>query len=93
MNKFKEGKYVLDFSAKWCGPCQRIKGFFEELKNNNSEITFIVYDVDIEIDVAKLFKIECMPTFVAIKDGEIIERLEGASKERLKAMVEKLKEN
>ena len=73
MEQYKEGKYLLDFSAKWCGPCQRIKPFFEELKNNNSEIKFIVYDVDIDTDVRDLFKIDCMPTFVAIKNGEIID--------------------
>ena len=92
MEKYKEGKYLLDFSAAWCGPCQRIKPFFEELKNNNSEINFIVYDVDIDTDVTKLFKIKCMPTFVAIKNGEIIERLEGASKDKLNLIVEKLNE-
>ena len=92
MEQYKEGKYLLDFSAKWCGPCQRIKPFFEELKLINTEINFIVYDVDIDTDVTKLFNVECMPTFVAIKNGEIIERLEGSSKDKLNLIVEKLNE-
>jgi len=90
MDKFNTGKHILDFTAKWCGPCQRIKPTFNELKEKYTEINFVVYDVDECPDVAKEFKIEAMPTFIAIKDGEIVQRFSGASVDKLKDMVNHL---
>jgi thioredoxin len=90
MNTFKDGKYILDFSAKWCGPCKRIEPDFNKLKETHTEITFVKYDVDVDVDVAREFNVRAMPTFVAINDGEEVERFEGASVHRLNEMVKML---
>lgn len=90
MSKFSTGKYIIDVSARWCGPCNRIAPYFETLKSENSDITFIKYDVDVDIDEAREFNIQAMPTFISIHNGKIVERFEGASKDKLRVMVDTL---
>ena len=40
-------------------------------------------------DVAAKYKIEAMPTFLVVRNGEIVEKLQGANKDKLEAMFSK----
>ena len=84
------GKHIIDFTARWCYPCQRIAPLFEQLKEENKEIQFHKVDVDEDTETTKHFEIESMPTFVAVMDGKEIERFSGASEQKLKDLVEML---
>jgi thioredoxin-like negative regulator of GroEL len=44
----------------------------------------------VDVDVAREFNIQAMPTFISIHNGNIIERFEGASKDKLRVMVDTL---
>jgi len=37
---------IVDFSAKWCGPCKMISPFFEQLADKFSGLLFFKVDVD-----------------------------------------------
>jgi thioredoxin 1 len=37
---------VVDFTASWCGPCQRIKPEFEAMSKEMTDVVFIKVDVD-----------------------------------------------
>jgi thioredoxin 1 len=87
---FETGKHILDFSAQWCPPCNRIAPYFKILGDENMNIKFIKFDVEIDREIALEFNIQAMPTFISMHDGNIIERFEGASKDRLREMVDKL---
>lgn len=86
---------VIDFSAKWCGPCRMISPYFVELSQQSdfSNVQFLKIDVDDVEAAAQKYEVEAMPTFVFIKNGREIEdaRLTGASKDRLLATLNKLK--
>ena len=73
---------------QWCGPCQRIAPFFEELSTKYPSVTFVKVDVD-ELDgVAANCNVRCMPTFLVYKDGKATDgKLEGASPEALEGLV------
>ena len=60
---------IIDFTATWCGPCQRIAPFFEELSTKYPSVTFVKVDVDENQETAAACGINCMPTFQFYKNG------------------------
>jgi thioredoxin 1 len=70
-------KHVLYFKADWCNPCKKVKPIVEEI-NQDSIVKFKIVDVDSEIDLAKSFNIQSVPTFILIEDGNILNRIIGA---------------
>eukprot|EP00301_Raphidiophrys_heterophryoidea_P026694 c9277_g1_i1.p2 GENE.c9277_g1_i1~~c9277_g1_i1.p2 ORF type:complete len:120 (-),score=26.24 c9277_g1_i1:89-448(-) len=77
------GLVVVDFTATWCGPCQRIKPKVHELAEQNTDVVFVAVDVDDNSDVAGAYNISSMPTFVFIKGGQEVDRFSGANAEKL----------
>ena len=65
------------FTADWCGPCKKVRPIVEQI-NLDSVIKFKIIDVDSAIDLVKSFEIKSVPTFILIKDGEIVNRTTGA---------------
>ena len=41
-----KGKAVVQFTAKWCGPCQGIKPSIQKLSDTETDVSFLVVDVD-----------------------------------------------
>lgn len=84
------GKVVfVDFSAVWCGPCQMIGPYFAQLSEEFPNIIFLKVDVDKNTTVAADCGVSAMPTFQVFKDGQKVDEFVGASKDKLKAMVQK----
>ena len=77
-------KLVVDFTATWCGPCQRIAPTFKELSAEYKDILFVKVDVDEFEEVTEEMEITCMPTFLFLKNKKIIYKLEGADEVKLK---------
>jgi thioredoxin 1 len=84
---------MLDFWATWCGPCQRVSPIIEELANEY-EGRAIVGKVDVEEadDLAFKYGIRNIPTVLFIKDGEVKDKIVGATvksayEEKLKALL------
>lgn len=73
-----QGAVVIDFFATWCGPCKRIAPTFEKLASSLSSIVFLKVDVDESPQLVNEFDISSMPTFVFLKDGREVKRVEGA---------------
>jgi thioredoxin-like negative regulator of GroEL len=69
--------HVLYFAAEWCNPCQRTKPIAEELKRDGL-IDFVFVDADTEIELVQKFGIKSIPTYILIKDGKEIKRMNGA---------------
>jgi thioredoxin 1 len=79
------GPVVIDFFALWCGPCKRIAPTYEKLAEAFPNITFLKVDVDESGELVNMFDISAMPTFVFLKNGKEIKRVEGADMKGLEA--------
>ena len=65
------------FTADWCGPCKKVRPVVEEI-NQDSIVKFQLVDVDSELELVRAFEIKSVPTFIIIKDGEVVNRMAGA---------------
>lgn len=66
---------VLDFSARWCGPCQQMAPLVARLEREGLPIRSV--DVDAQRDLAARFNINRLPTFVLVVDGREVARHTG----------------
>ncbi|KAM4710555.1 thioredoxin-like [Discoglossus pictus] len=82
---------VIDFTAVWCGPCQKIKPVFEQLSKKHSDVVFYKADVDEANDVASECGIRAMPTFQFYKCGKKIGEISGADPAALEKKIQELK--
>lgn len=81
---------VVDFTASWCGPCRIIAPIFAELARKYTNVIFLKVDVDELKTVSEEWKVTAMPTFIFLKDGEVVDKLVGAHKEELPRKVDLL---
>lgn len=64
---------LIDFWATWCGPCKLMMPIVEEIANENvGKIKVCKVDIDKEGDLASQFGVMSIPTFVAIKNGNVV---------------------
>lgn len=78
--------------ADWCGPCKMIAPTFESLSTKYSKpkkITFCKVDVDAQGEVAQQYSVRAMPTFLILRNGSVIDTIQGANPPALTSAVEK----
>jgi len=78
---------VVDFTASWCGPCQRIAPFFEDLARRYPRAVFLKVDVDQCTETAASNGVTAMPTFIFFRNKAKIDRLEGGNPDALEQKV------
>ena len=82
-----EGTVLLDFWAGWCGPCRMMSPVVEEVAESHPDIRVGKVNVDEEIELAQMFNVLSIPTFIVFKKGEVAARTAGV---RPKASLEEL---
>ncbi|KAK2963171.1 putative Thioredoxin [Blattamonas nauphoetae] len=91
LNKHGDDLVVVDFSATWCGPCQKIKPVFENLPGKYPNVTFIHCDVDELRDLDEVDSIQGVPTFRFWKKGKKVAEFSGANESNLLSTIDKHK--
>jgi len=72
----EDGVVIVDFHAKWCGPCKVLEPVLDELVRSNS-LKLIKIDIDSHGEIASEYDIRGVPTLLFFKDGELKARKVG----------------
>ena len=81
---------LVDFWAAWCGPCRSIAPTVEQLASQyKGKLKVGKLDIEANLNVPEKYQITSIPTLMIFKKGEVVDRLGGADRIRLTAMVEK----
>ena len=92
----KEWKYsgelpaIIDFYADWCGPCKMVAPVLEELaKEYTGKVTIYKVDTEVEQELAAVFDIRSIPTFLFIpKEGRPMMQPGALPKNAFKQVIE-----
>lgn len=81
----KEGVWVVDFSATWCGPCRMLEPNLVEL---SKEYNVLQVDVDKFPDLAGVFGVLAVPSVFVFRDGVLVKQSSGyQTVDELKEMI------
>ncbi len=73
------GLTVVDFTARWCGPCKQLSPVLHEVeKEYGGRARVVEIDTDDEPQLAQVFRVTAMPTVVLMRDGREVGRFVGA---------------
>ncbi len=80
---------LVDFWAKWCGPCSIISPIVEQLaKQYEGKLKVCKLNVDEAPDIASNYSIMGIPTLIIFKNGNPIDRIVGVTpKEKIESKI------
>ena len=89
-----ESPVMVDFWAKWCGPCLATAPILEDLaKEYAGKIDFAKVDVDENGSLAARYGIASIPTMLVFKGGQPVQQVVGyKSKKELKKVLDEVLE-
>lgn len=87
-----EQPVVIDFWADWCAPCHRVAPIVDEIAERYQGRAIVAkVNVEEEPELARAHGIRSIPTFLFVRDGEVVDRAAGVlTRQRLDARVEAL---
>lgn len=68
---------LVDFFATWCGPCQMLAPVIEDLSKSRAEVVVAKVDIDENIEIARDYNIQVVPTLLLFKSGKVVNKTEG----------------
>lgn len=80
--RFKElqsegNKLLVDFWAKWCGPCKTLIPRLEQMEKDYPDVKFIKVDVDENMDTSLDLGIRSIPTVMIFDGNKLVDRSQG----------------
>ena len=80
------------FTAKWCGPCQRIKPLLQKISegSDSSKLKVYMIDIDENDEIVKEFQIRSVPTFYLYKKKELIGQTGGGDIKKVQELLKNM---
>lgn len=70
-NTIKTGTWLVDFNAKWCGPCRMLEPIIVDVAKNNNVISV---DIDEAEELTEKYGIMSVPSLLVFKNGSLASR-------------------
>ncbi|CAM9977511.1 unnamed protein product [Bubo scandiacus] len=83
---------VVDFHAQWCGPCKILGPRLEKVvAKQDGKVLMAKVDIDDHTDLAIEYEVSAVPTVLAMKNGDVVDKFVGIKDEdQLEAFLKKL---
>ena len=73
---------VVEFFASWCPHCKQMENSMNALaKEYGGRVAVLAVDVETAPRTAQQFKVQGVPSFIFVKNGEILHRMAGVFSE------------
>jgi thioredoxin len=85
---------LIDFNAKWCGPCKQLKPILEEIQREyQGKINIVPIDIDVNKSLARSMYVNSIPLLVYHVNGKVVMNQEGFLDKPSLVQLLKLNEN
>ncbi|KAL8224453.1 hypothetical protein R6Q57_019928 [Mikania cordata] len=74
---------IANFSASWCGVCRSVSPDYISLSEKHPSLMFLTINADKLTKLSVEWNLKVTPTFIFLKDGKQIDKLEGADNRKL----------
>ncbi|XP_028934509.1 thioredoxin, mitochondrial [Ornithorhynchus anatinus] len=83
---------IVDFHAQWCGPCKILGPRLEKMvAKQEGKVLMAKVDIDDNTDLAIEYEVSAVPTVLAIKNGDVVDKFVGIKDDdQLEAFLKKL---